>query len=143
MTARTFHPLIPQPVHINASVQAAILIYGVYDMAQFSSPLNKWIPFFYSYLGGPEDWFPERYIKASPVEYLKPHKAYPVVLIIGGDRDSLYPHSVELKKSWKKEAIKYSFLHGPGRASWVHQRQFFQACARNHAGDRGFPGPRA
>ena len=98
----------------NASVQAAVLIYGVYDMTQFDSPRNKWIPFFYSYLGGPEDLFPERYMKASPVEYLKPDKRYPVVLIIGGDKDSLYTHSVELKNELEERGIKYSFYTAPG-----------------------------
>jgi acetyl esterase/lipase len=109
-----FSPTYTSSHPYNASVQAAVLIYGVYDMTQFDSPRNKWIPFFYSYLGGPEDLFPERYMKASPVEYLKPGKRYPVVLIIGGDKDSLYAHSVELKNELEERGIKYAFYTARG-----------------------------
>ena len=109
-----FTPSYSSSRGFNASVQAAVLIYGVYDMTRFNSPRNKWVSFFYSYLGGPENMFPERYLKASPVAYLGQTKNYPSVLIIGGDKDSLYSHSLDFKNELAERGIKYSFYTARG-----------------------------
>jgi len=109
-----FTPTYSSSRGFNASVQAAVLIYGVYDMTRFNSPRNKWVSFFYSYLGGPESMFPERYLQASPVAYLGQSKNYPSVLIVGGDKDSLYSHSLEFKDELAERGVNYSFYTARG-----------------------------
>ncbi len=93
----------------DASVQAAVLIYGVYDMTIFDSLNESWgAGLVYNYLGGPQSRFPERYVKASPVHYL-PRQAPMEILILAGDRDTYYPQSVDFKRELDRIGIRYRF----------------------------------
>ncbi len=99
-----FEPTYNSP-GLEASVKAAVLIYGVYDLTRFDSREDAGIEYVMSYLGGPQTLFPERYLKASPIRYLSPDKD-PSILILAGAKDEYLPDSLEFKRRLDQTGIK-------------------------------------
>jgi len=107
-----FKPTYRSETH-NASAKAAVLIYGVYDMTRFYIPDTWGTPFAYSYLGGPPNFFPERYIKASPVRYISPEKN-PAIMLVVGEKDTYFVDSVKFKEQIERLGIRYRFYTAKG-----------------------------
>jgi len=104
----SFSPTYVSAKGYDGSVDAAVLIYGVYDMTKYDTLKNPLLIYFYYYLGGPQRFFPERYIKASPVNYLD-RKDYPAILIIAAEKDMFYKASVDFRDALEAKGVPYDF----------------------------------
>ena len=107
-----FHPTGGRPGDPDPFVQAAIPVYGAFDLpahiadagddaARRRELLTKYIP------GGEKD-----FAAASPITFLDPHD--PPTLLICGDADFLYDQSVAFDKALEANRIDHEFFVPPG-----------------------------
>jgi len=105
---------------LDASVQAAVPIFAVFDMTIMSHPGDsKPNP----YIGGTMEDSSDLFAKASPISYLD--GGAPPMLLVCGDQDGLYPQSVEVDEKLDELGAPHSFYvargKGHGFTNWHWQ----------------------
>jgi acetyl esterase/lipase len=117
---------------LDASVQAAVLIFGVFDLTSMSHPGDdRENP----YIGGNIEDSRDMFEKASPVFYLDKANI-PSMILVCGDKDGLYPQSEMMAKLLDEKGAPFEFYtaHGKGHGftNWHWQedaRKAYDAIA--------------
>ncbi len=121
----------------NASVQAAVVIFGVFDLAK-SYPDKEWVAKMSldmagSYLGGSPSEAGENYNLASPVYYLDRAESISPMLIVCGDKDGLYPQSQAWDYALTERGVPHEFHIAYGKdhafTNWHWQKAAKSAYA--------------
>lgn len=111
----------------DASVKAAVLIFGVHDMTIMEHPGDSLDN---PYLGGSPEDIPELFEKSSPISYLDRENIPPIMLVCG-DKDGLYPQSVDMDARLEDLGVPHEFYtaHGKGHGftNWHWQEAAHQA----------------
>jgi acetyl esterase/lipase len=117
---------------LDASVQAAVLVFGVFDMTSMSHPgADRENP----YIGGTIKDSREMFEKSSPIFYID-RDSIPPMMLVCGDKDGLYPQSATMAKALKEKGISHEFYtafgKGHGFTNWHWQddaKKAFSAIA--------------
>jgi acetyl esterase/lipase len=96
---------------LDASVQAAVPIFAVFDMTAMSHPGDKGEN---PYIGGKIEDRREMFEKASPIYYLD-RAGIPPMMLVCGDKDGLYPQSQRVVDILRAKGVPYEFYSAPGR----------------------------
>ena len=95
------------------TVKAAVLDYGLYDMAKsYDYDFPAMHLYYRLAMRGRPDRAPEYYRLISPLTYL--HSGLPPILIQVGDRDPLYPESEDLQRRLRGMGERVEFQVYPG-----------------------------
>jgi acetyl esterase len=123
-----FTPTFTAP-GLDASVQAAVAIFAVWDMTTMSHPGDKGEN---PYLGATIEGRRDLFEKASPIFYLD-RKSIPPMMLVCGDKDGLYPQSEKVAKILQGKGVPSEFYtaHGKGHAftNWHWQAEAQKAYA--------------
>ncbi len=95
----------------DASVQAAVTIFAVFDMAIMSHPGDSLKN---PYIGSTYDDAPELFKKSSPVTFMKSPDLPPTMLVCG-DKDGLYPQSQEADRILTELGVPHEFYTAEGK----------------------------